>query len=350
MKRLTSAATYVAVVGALMAGSVGVVMVAVPLADYATDDEVRDEAASEVVSAVERESDLVTTAEVTLTWTDGRESLSGSDGLVTAVFVKSGQPIDCASPVFEVSASPVVAYCGPRPLSDDVTPTSQGRDTNEFLEFLRSVGYFEGLSLPPTTSQRRDAIRWWQGTVGQTIDSSVSPSDLLWLGESSMTPTAVEVVAGRTVRQGDVVVKVDERLASATIDGFKDQQAGRALVFNIDGSTERLPVDAGGRIDDLPTLERFESALNDLDLLVEGLPFSASGSVRLAEPIALVTVPATAIVVGTSGATCVVRTSNGPPDVVEVEVVSSNVGTVFVLGDLSSGDSILVSPDRAVSC
>lgn len=302
MRRVLAVVLRSVVVIALLAGAIGVAVFAIPLAQY-SDESLPEDVVSQGVAVIERESDLAQPRELALTWTARSEVRSGSDGLVTAVFALSGEPIECAAPVLEVDATPVVSYCGPRPLSGEVTATTEGRDAEEFLAFLSSIGHLVGSVAPPTARERRDAIRWWQGTVGQVIDGSVSPTDLLWLGRDPITPTVVSVTAGQTVRVGDVVVAIDERLAFASleaIDGVVDDQD---WVFGVDGSTDRFALEPDGTITDPVTLERLQRTLDQQGLLAEGLPSTATGSVRLRVPMKLMTVPATSIVVGIDGAT-----------------------------------------------
>jgi hypothetical protein len=336
---------------AVVAGAVALSVVAVPLASYEKIASNAETVAAATVSVVSRPTDLPVNASADLVWSSPQVVRSSSAGVVSAVFAAPRVEVGCGVAVFEVDSFPVVSYCGPRPLTGAVSATSKGRDTDDFVAWLRSVGFFEGVAAP-SAAQRRDAIRFWQASLGMAVDATVEPGELVWLTEP-FTPTAVSVEPGVPIAPGDTVMSVAERLTSATVNvtaPVADESAGGAdeapMVFGVDTNPARVSVDADGAIGDVGSLE---SMLRETGLLADGLPASAAGSVRLAEPVQLATVPASSIITGGSG-TCVIAVDGDARSVVPVTVLSSSVGTVFVDGELSDGTLVSVDPDRATPC
>ena len=337
---------------AAIIASIAAAVVAVPLARYEQNVSSSDAAAMASVSVVYRPTDLSMNAVVDLTWSSPQVVRSSSTGVVTAAFSAPGVEVACGVAVFEVDAFPVVSFCGPRPLTSVVSATSKGRDTDDFVAWLRSVGFFEGVAAP-SAAQRRDAIRFWQASLGMAVDATVEPGELLWL-TGPITPTAVAVEPGVPIAPGDTVMSVAEQLTSATVavtEAAADASSPAgvdeaAMVFSVDTNPERVSIGVNGVIGDLVALE---SMLRETGLLVDGPPTSAAGSVRLADPVQLATVPASSIITD-GGRTCVVAIDGEIRTVVPVTVRSSSVGTVFVDGALPNGTLVSVDPDRATPC
>lgn len=331
----------------LLGGAIGLAVVAIPLARY--DDATRASVELDplAVAVVTMETDLAAPTTVDLTWSEPFVVRSASDGLVSGVYVSPGEPVACGVAAFEVNARPVLAYCGPRPLSATVTSRSVGRDTDEFIAFLRTLGFFAAVEGAPTSSDMRDAIRWWQASAGAVVDATVEPADLLWVG-AALTPTSIGVQAGQMIQAGDEVLTVDSRLTDGVVNlNAVDLPPDAQLVFGVLDDPGRSSVDQEGRIRHVAELER---VLRARGLLAEGLPASATGAVRLAVPERLVTVPASSIVTAESG-TCVFVVESTNLRSVEVLVAASSVGTVFVRSALlASGANVLVNPDRSTTC
>ena len=330
----------------LLGGAIALAVVALPLSRYeaagGTDSGV---VGVEVVSVVLRPTDLATSVSLSLVWSAQVEARSASSGLVSALFVEADRPVRCGVPVFEVDAQPVASFCGPRPLTSEVTSTSTGRDTDDFVAELRSAGFVDG-GAAPTERQLEDGIRSWQSSLGMAIDGTAAPEDLLWL-PGALTPTNVAVTVGSLVNVGDTVLSVEEHLVIATLAAASnDQLASGDRVFGLATSTERVPIGSDGSISDVSELE---TMLRGAGLLQNGFPETASGSSRLAEPVELVAVPPSSILTSTTG-TCVIVAREDQRSPVAVEVVASSVGSVFVDGNLSAGAQVVVDPDRATSC
>lgn len=329
---------------ALASGGVALAVVAVPLARYPEDSPPPSRSGGEVVSVVERTTDLAVPTALRLEWTTSREIRSASDGLVTAVFAERGTELACGSAVFEIDAQPIVSYCGPRPLSSTISANTRGADTDEFLAYLRTLGFFAGVE-QPTVRQRVDALRFWQATNRQMVTGSVEPDDLVWIG-APMTPTSVLASIGSQIGVGDAVLRVDSRLAAARVTAVDQAQIGGDRAFLLDGVADRAAISADGEVLDLPDLQ---ALLESSGLLGEGLPAQVNGSIVLVEPLVLATVPATAVVSSSTG-TCVQVVDGSSTTVVAVEVVASSLDLVFIDADLNVGAQVLIDPDRSQGC
>ena len=181
-----------------------------------------------------------------------------------------------------------------------------------------------------------------QALSGWKATGVLTPGELIWLREP-VTPTRIELAAGQLLTGGDAVMSIAPALETAQIAGEQPGSSGR--VFGLEGSPQRFKV-SDGTIGDLVGLQ---DELQRRGLTVDGLPSSAPGSTRLAEPAQLVTVPATSIVSGTGGV-CVQVVEGNTQRPVAVDPVDSVGDTVYVTGALTAGADVLANPDRALGC
>lgn len=328
----------------LAVGAVALAAVALPLSQYRTGS--GTDLAMETVSAVERQSDLAVNGSVRLSWSTARVFRAGAtSGLVTAVTARPGEGVDCGDPVLEVDGVQLWAYCGPRPLWRDISAGTRGSDRDELVEFLSVAGLLEEVPAEATNSEVGDAIAHLHGAAGSAASKIASPGEFVWIGDGAATPTGVAVEAGQTLSGGDPVLVIDAALTEATVDSADSATDTGERVFGVDRSSERFDV-VDGRISDVAGLS---AVLEQQGLLAEGLPDVATGSTRLRDPIEMITVPATAVLSG-SGDVCVLVVDGDGTRSVSVVPQSASVGTVFVIGDITAGDAVVVNPDRAQGC
>jgi hypothetical protein len=267
-------------------------------------------------------------------------------GLVSSVAVQPGVEVACGQEVLRVAGRVLLAYCGPGPLFRGVSSRTTGADADQFVEFLRGLGL---LADGDVTRQQVDrAIRDLQALLGWTVNGVVMPGDFVWIG-APFVPSAVLLEPGMSVDAAGDVMQVASTLVSATVTVGSGAQpvdsSSSPFVFALDSSTETYPVGADGTIEGLAALEGELRAR-----LANGeLPVSAVGSVRLAEPVLALTVPATAVVSGSAGE-CVWIRDGSVERVVPVSVLGSSIGVVFVEGEISNGDEVVVAPVGSGGC
>lgn len=238
---------------ALSAAALGFAVFTLPLSQYRKPADAGVPLAT--VEVVSRGTDLAEPAVVDLTWTDRSEvRVSSLEGLVTAVFVEPGAVVGCGDPVVEVDGVVRFGYCAPRPLYRELSSVSRGDDVDEFVGFLRGLGFFADTTDRPSNQAVRDAIRFVQGGFGNPVTGVVDSGDAVWLGDGPFVATSVGVVAGDLVAPGDVVMSAEPVVSSALVTRASGDAPLGGWVFGVDGSTERFSVDADGSIDDVAGL------------------------------------------------------------------------------------------------
>lgn len=329
----------------LLVGAVALAVVAFPLVRYSdrTDGAGRLALLDATVSALLRPAQFDTSVTAQLAWSGSVKVWSRASGLVTALDLHAGVPVPCNVPIVELDGRPVVSYCGPRPLSSEVTPWTRGRDTDEFFGWLRELGFFAEVD-DPSASQRRDAIEFWRAGVGLERRQSVDPAELVWLPAGQVVPDEIAVQVGQHVGAGELLFSTAEQLLDASVN-LADVvlPPDGALVFALDRASP-LPVGRDGHIAELAEMQQQLRAREPDD----PTPLSVAASVRLAEPIEVVSLPASTLFSDSISA-CVAVTDGVTTTAVPVAVISSSAGTVLVDGPVA-GLQVLVDPDRSLPC
>jgi hypothetical protein len=336
----------------LVIGALALAVIAIPLAQYGQISSSGQADSREAVSVLSQPADLATSSSISLTWSDRLVMRSASSGVVSAVFAHTNEEIGCGEPAFEVAAAPVVAYCGPRPLTSAVSASSSGADATEFVAWMLSIVGADGPD-ELLGAERQAAIADWQTSVGQEADGIVDPGDLLWIRTPSV-PSSIEVSPGEVIGVGDSVFTVEPQLTSATVAVAESITAAlptsgsgsSPFLFDLDGLASRLEVDRSGVIQEPHQLE---IELRQAGLIGEPPPDSVTGTIRLAVPIDLLAIPVSAVVPG-SPSPCVVSVANDRRRTVPVTPRSSSLGSVLVEADLANGSFVLVAPDRSTLC
>lgn len=329
----------------LLVGAVALAVVAFPLVRYGdrTDGAGRVGHLDATVSAVMRPAYFDTPATAQLTWSDSVQVWVRASGLVTAFDLDVGVAVSCSSPVIELDGRPIVSYCGPRPLTTEVTPWSEGRDSDEFFAWIVGLGYLGNVA-EPRSSDKKDAIELWRATVGLARKQSVMPDELVWLPAEQLVPADVAVQVGQQVGVGELLFSTSEQLLAASVNSAElDLPADLPLVFALDRASP-LPVAADGQIAELTTMQRQLRARTPDD----PTPASVAASVRLAESVDVVSLPASTLFSDGASA-CVAVTDGITVTAVPVTVISSSAGTVLLDGPVA-GRQVLVDPDRSLPC
>jgi hypothetical protein len=218
-----------------------------------------------------------------------------------------------------------------------------GPDMDQLVEQLVALG---DLASPAnnalTVQDLAVAIRSMQRKAGSPDDGVVSPTDLLWIG-SPQKVASVDLNIGDAAAGGAPVWSTDVRLERATIIDVSLDASARK--FNVDQSPVQFSVNADGSIADVAAFQPVALGGHS----VSDLPTTVAGSLRLAEPILGLTVPASSIVSGKNG-TCVIVANGSDSTTVAVKIVDSSVDAVFIDAALDVGAKVLVNPSAQASC
>ncbi len=327
---------------AVCVGSIGLAVVAFPLADYRTPNEriLRDA----MVPVLSRTTRRTTPAVVELRWSAGHQtSVGDATGKVTDVFISPGEPLKCGEPVVAIDGAARLAMCGAVPPWRDISASTKGPDAEELAELLVSLGLLSEEDRDDGV-RRAAALRQLLPFVGLPASGSFHPSDVIWI-PSSTTPSRVTVQVGSQVAGDSVLFDVDAILESATVHPTNgDQVAAEETVFSIDGSGVEFSVLANGSLDENSFEAAARSTMSDPDA---ELPSQIQGILRLVTPVSYAAVPASALVTTPDGSLCVVL-ANGLTTA--VTIVESVTGLVIVDADLPEGTRIRDLPPAGTTC
>lgn len=328
----------------LLVGAVALAVWVMPIDRYEPSEPLQVD--GRVGSVTAQETDLRVAAEARLQWGLPRELVLSpmTSGTVTELHVEPGARIDCGGVLMSVDAADLLAFCGLRPLWREIDETTVGQDVDEFMAFTTELGFPPFVdAAAPSRQERRSRLRQFEALVGLPVDGRISPGDVYWLREPvEVSSIAVEV--GDVLSGGELFASTDAVLAAASVSQF--EAAGAAWEFHLDQSQVRVAIAGDGSISDL---EGLQTELLRRGLLVEGLPESATGSIRLASPITVLAIPAAAVV--TANGPCVFEVSEaedapggqriGP---VPIDIVSSSVGGVLVEAEMEPGAHVDLAP------
>ena len=331
------------VLAVLLTGAVALAVWVLPIERY--DPPQALEVDGRVGSVSVQDTDLRRAAEVRFAWGSPVEVVLSpiTSGTVTAVYIEPDDVIECGAALLAVDGADVIAYCGEMPLWREIDETTRGRDVDEFMRFTTELGFppFADAEAP-TRSERRTRLRQFEGIVGLPVDGIVSPGDVYWLSEPVQV-ARIGVKVGDVLASGGVLASSPAALTEASVTSFESD--GESWMFQLDQGQERVAVDADGSIGDVATVE---SELVRLGLLDDGLPVTASGSIRRVTPITALAVPAAAVV--TANGPCVFAvvaadgTASASTVAVPIEIVGSDVGGVLVTAELTPGARVDLEP------
>lgn len=327
---------------AICVGSIGLAIVAFPLADYRTSEP--SSPRSKTVSVLSRTTRHTAPAMADLEWSASRQTKAGDvSGKITGVLMSAGVPLECGAPVVAVDGGARLAMCGSVPPWRDVTANTRGPDADQVAAMLVDLGL---LSEEDRASGARRAAAWKQLArfLGLPASSVFHPSDVVWIGDVT-TPSRITVQVGDRISGDSVLFEVDAALEGATVDGSSgDQPAAADWVFSIEGSAVEFPVLAGRSLDARTFEAMARSTATDPDA---GLPTQLQGIVRLASPVTYAAIPPTALVTAPDGSTCVTLADGGTRT---VTVVESATGLVLVDANLAEGTLVRDLPPADSTC
>jgi peptidoglycan hydrolase-like protein with peptidoglycan-binding domain len=290
-----------------------------------------------VVDSADRADTAATT--VTVHQPEEFTVASQSYGVVVALSITAGAPLTEGQVVMVVSGQPVIAYVAPAPLYRDIAQGIKGPDVVTAQTLLSALAYLDGVDgdAGPATAR---AIARFNRDHGRADDGSVlRTASLLWVPADSSAPVSVSIRVGADIAAGSELFRAVSGHPTVTVTS---DPIGVDRILSVAGVSVTLP--AG------------ESTLGDGDdvaavtAALQGQT-SGPGSLSLAQPRHVGTLPAAAVVTDDLGRTCYFSDADGPGIVIdasqgwlgEVDVDPSLIGTPVLLNprdvrtDLSCG-------------
>lgn len=249
----------------------------------------------------------------------------GRSGTVTQLNVSAGKIISSGDVIATVDDENIVAMVSRAPLFRDLSSGAIGDDVLRMEEYLAGLGFYNGT---PTTKFGREAssaVRAFNLAYGYSTRKSVfGLNSVAWIGTSEVSVGAVSAFIGESVAAGSALFTAPIRPVAISVTegapGVSAADGGNRLVVG----TVSVPYVVGsGRVTDSDSVAELVTAL--------GAGGKGSGQVIAADPVRVMTVPATAVLTDSSGATCVY--SDAGSRGVLVKPVGGGVGSV----DLPAG-------------
>ncbi len=265
---------------------------------------------------------------------------SAASGVVTASACAVGQTVISGGSPFSVDGRPLLALATAEPLWRDLTADLAGADVTALQTELARLGQ----AVEPTgtyDTATRQAVKSALAAVGvSSPEDSLPLSSVVWLPAPEVTVSACPVLTGDSVTPGEVVAEVGGGLRSLLLTS----PPGDGWVAAYGDHT--APVDADGLVTDPDLLSAVEAG-------PEYHLFSTTGqavlslTVRLAEPVDVLVVPPSAILVSGPDTGCLVAEGRTVP----VRIVASSLGQTRVA--VVSGAppaAVALDPDESVVC
>lgn len=256
-----------------------------------------------------------------------------ASGLMTAIGVEVGSEVVGGQVVAAVDGAELVAYQAAEPLWQDATVGAPAPVVRLAQTVLQGLGYYAGEVDGRWGPGTRGAITAFNAAHGYGRDNPVlSVASLVWIGEQTLRVASLDLRAGDPVAPGDALFTTDAGLVGIEVTEPPSMVAGAEYVFEYAGTT--VPYTPGSGLVTDPVA--VAAIVRDMGTLTE-----AAGTLRLAEPLTVGTVPSSAVVTGPTGTICVFADTTG--EAIDVTPLSGSMGTVDLDPSLI-GTPVLVNP------
>jgi len=274
---------------------------------------------------------------VKLTEVSGFEATASVAGTVTTA-PQVGAVLHDGVVAFEVDDRPVRAMVAAAPLWRVLEPGARGADVVRLQELLTATGDYAGPADGRFGPALRAAVARFNVAAGLgTGVTTFDPATVLWVGPQELTVTEVLTPVGSEVAPGTPVVRGPGAHGTLTVT---EPQGGLPSIGE-PGSVADLVV-GDATVDYEPgtgTVTDPELVAAVAEALAPTTEGTATVRAREAQPVAIV--PASALVQGADGTTCVYASVDADPLV--VSPVGGGVGTLELPADVAL-DRVLVNP------
>lgn len=256
-----------------------------------------------------------------------------ASGTVTTFNVEPGAGVANLDVVMTVDAQSVIAYTSDQPLYRDVTRKSTGADVKTAQQLLKDLGFLDAKVDGKAGYTTELAIKAFNAKYGYGAKNTVlSRASLVWIGADAVTAGEVKVAAGDTVLANSELFSTTSAVAAISVtespgippQGDLELVVGDFATPYVLGSQEVSDADA------------VASIVQALGAVTE-----STATIRLVRPTTVGTVPSSAIVEDSVGASCMFGSVEGAP--IAIAATGGTLGTVDLDASLI-GDPVLVNP------
>jgi peptidoglycan hydrolase-like protein with peptidoglycan-binding domain len=328
----------VGVVGVCGGVAAGLLVVPVPVPDV-----VSVEVGAERVVVEPREFDDARNVPATPVMTDRREYSVQGSGVVRRVDCVPGEAVGSGFSLMTVDDRVVVALRLASPPWRSLAMGMRGADVRDFQKELTRLGYEVEVDGFFSWAMVGPVKEFWASV--RVKDFGELPLDrVVWLDSKQVTPMECPVEVGDRIEPGTVVFSTGGQLESVVLELPEGLQPGERMAVTYDGGPEAV-IGAEGVLEDAGFLEAFTER-RDYRMWLEDPASGITVATHLAQPLRVVPVPAAALygVVGSQGC---VDDAAGP---VRVEIVASQLGQTYVVGDPMPSEVSVPAPVGVGSC
>lgn len=267
----------------------------------------------------------------------------GASGTVTASSCVPGVVVVTGGHLFSVNGRPVIAMVSSVPLWRDLSLGIRGPDVQGVQEALTAVGF------PVAASGTYDrntasAVRRMQEAAQVAGSGQITIDQVQWIPRDAGAVSSCEVGVGAVVSAGQPLLKVGGGLVALSLPAQAGLLADRAYVAVAGEIAATVPED--GRITDAGLL----TAVSASEAFAAWKRDPATGvaiALRLAEPIAALGLPPSAVLLTDAEKGCMV-TAEGAT--VPAEVLASELGTVFVVPERAVDEVVIPAAEVIDEC
>ena len=274
-----------------------------------------------------------TTVSVKIEYADALSPVTQASGTITSLPIAPGTELSGGETVMAVDARDVITYASAAPLYRDLMRPAAGADVETAQQLLISLGHLEGTADGVAGYATERAIKAFNQAHGYGKDNPVlSRAALVWIGPGPVTVGQVHVDLGDTVSPGTEVFTTTASLARIVVTESASLPRDADVELEVLGVTAPYVVGTGAITDPAAVADIAEA----MGAATEGV-----GTIRLANPVTVGTVPASAVVSDDTGQACLFPDATGPA--VVVEPIGGTLGTVDLDASLI-GQPVLLNP------
>ncbi len=271
------------------------------------------------------------TVDVAATTRSGGDVLIPTSGFVTSTNCVPGASISSGSVLLAINNVSLIALSTAGPLWRDLEPGDEGADVAALQTELARLGYAVGLD-GTVGSETISAVKQLGTSAG--IDTGgwevVPRSAFVWIPAQQTAIESCIAVVGAFVGDGQAIATLPDVLVRFAVKLLpNDLTVGaRALVWG--GRT--MPLNDAGEVTDPEDLAAVQSSAEFTSWLAATDQPLPTGSLELAEPLTVLTVPPSAVSVIDNRSGCVFSDATPYP----VTIVGSSLGRTLVSVDIDS--------------
>lgn len=261
---------------------------------------------------------------------------SDAAGRVTSSSCSTGGTVASGSSIMAVNGEPLIALSTSIPLWRDLADGDSGKDVAALQTELSRLGYRTGVDGKVGVSTLAAIAKLLaQGTEPVKPTTIVPAGRFIWLPSETVTAGTCDVVVGETVAPGSAVATTAQQLVSVSVHELPTDLLEGARTMKLDDKTVAIAPD--GRVSDAESLKALAETPSYRNYLTRmsqqtaqsseaGSPETVNGTLSLARPVEVASVPPSAVYAVKGNFGCV---SSGNQKS-RVAIVGSQLGQTYV--------------------